>query len=143
MHFPASSFRVPPKAIGIIICGGGGGACGMGRSAGDKSGFNRAPSAGGGGGAIVGAILKKEGERYLIRIGAGGAGGLGISFGEEVKSEIDSLEAEEKEINDSIQAEEEKQEIWRILTKYGERDNPQNRKKSGFGIKTNKSKKNR
>lgn len=77
VHFPSSLFRTPPKRVGVIFCGGGGGACGMGVSAGDKYGYNRAPSAGGGGGAIVEAVLHQD-HAYLLHLGDGGAGGTDV-----------------------------------------------------------------
>ena len=74
--YPASHFRngVVPKYIGVMICGGGGGAGGWGCEEGDKDGYNVTPAGSGGGGGIALGVVNLT-SLTSITIGSGGGGG--------------------------------------------------------------------
>ena len=77
--YPASSFRggVVPKYIGVMFCGGGGGAGGFGADEGDKNGYTVTPGGAGSGGGVQFVVVNTS-LLYQITIGSGGgAGGEG------------------------------------------------------------------
>lgn len=80
-HYHASSFRggVIPRYIGVMLCGGGGGAGGYGCDKGDKNGYNITQGGGGGGGGVMLLVIDSQLLKSVV-IGSGGSGGaLGSS----------------------------------------------------------------
>ena len=74
--YPASHFRngVIPRYIGVMLCGGGGGAGGYGCDKGDKDGFNITQGGGGGGGGVLLLVIDIYNLSSVV-IGSGGGGG--------------------------------------------------------------------
>ena len=92
--FTTSNFRNGkiPRFIGLMLIGGGGGAGGLGCSAGDKYGYNRAPSGAGGGGGICSCVIdldilnetEYDGHsilNFFVRVPVGGDGGTDSGTG--------------------------------------------------------------
>lgn len=76
--YPASHFRngVVPDYIGILICGGGGGAGGYGADTGDKNGYTVTPGGAGGGGGVVACVVNAQ---YVTQISIGKGGSAGAN----------------------------------------------------------------
>lgn len=74
--YPASHFRngVIPSYIGVMLCGGGGGAGGYGCDKGDKDGYNVTQGGGGGGGGVMLLVININALISVV-IGSGGGGG--------------------------------------------------------------------
>lgn len=74
--YPASHFRngAVPKYVGVMLCGGGGGAGGYGCDKGDKNGYNVTQGGGGGGGGVMLAVIDIRALSSIV-IGSGGGGG--------------------------------------------------------------------